>query len=627
MTAEEIIEQLNAVGEHVTLEAKTASKAIGDALPETICAFANTQGGILILGVAKEKNSLFYKAVGVDDADAIQQQIASCCKTTFDSAITVQMRPEIVQGKCVVVVEVRQRPPQPRHLFIKRRGYPDGVYIRVGAADEKGFGVDQLEDQKEPVIETQFDYQILPDASMSELETSAIRRYTSAKMERDPFSDVAGMPDLELIKGLGAAREAGGKTVPTRFGILAFGGTNSLREHFPFARVDIVRVPGCQWIPDPGQEDFHETFEFRETLQKLVHDVANTLISYMPRFPVTSHNGLIRQDVPKVQGRIIREVIVNAIMHRSYREQSQIRIVCYDNRIEVQNPGTSLVEIDQLGNNVSRNRNPRIASYLHDLGLAENKASGIGTLRRKMNQFGFPPPVFLNDAINSKFTATLILRSLHSKENDAWIDQFSPLELSDKDRDLLVIIRELNGIASMSVRSIYLCTEKESLERLGRLESKGLLVRHQRSTGKYFSPSDAMLYPCSHGWSRDSCLGTSITPSPDANTTPIDVLDLPDPPPYIQRQIDLLRDRSSRVHLTWIILSLCDWRALQPFAISAYVKRDQEFLRTVIIADLLRDDLLAINGNRLSPTLAYYTTQAGQRWLVSNVPDTTDSGA
>lgn len=88
---------------------------------------------------------------------------------------------------------------------------------------------------------------------------------------------------------------------------------------------------------------------------------------------------------------MLREAIVNALMHRDYRVHGPIQIIRFANRIEIHNPGYSLKPTNQLGKPGSANRNPTIASAFHDTDLAETKGTGIGTIRQLMEKAELAP--------------------------------------------------------------------------------------------------------------------------------------------------------------------------------------------------------------------------------------------
>ena len=75
--------------------------------------------------------------------------------------------------------------------------------------------------------------------------------------------------------------------------------------------------------------------------------------------------------------RVIREALVNAMMHRSYRSHGPVQIIRYANRLEIRNPGFSLKSPEHLGEPGSQPRNPRIAAVLHETRFAETKGNRL----------------------------------------------------------------------------------------------------------------------------------------------------------------------------------------------------------------------------------------------------------
>ena len=98
----------------------------------------------------------------------------------------------------------------------------------------------------------------------------------------------------------------------------------------------------------------------------------------------------------------IREAIINALVHRDYSfhtEGMPIQLMMFEDRIEIKNPGGiyGRITIDQLGKVQPDTRNPIIASELEVLKVTENRYSGIPTIRRVMQEYGLPNPVFLDE--------------------------------------------------------------------------------------------------------------------------------------------------------------------------------------------------------------------------------------
>lgn len=175
-----------------------------------------------------------------------------------------------------------------------------------------------------------------------------------------------------------------------------------LRRLFPMMRVDYIRVPGRDWIPDPDKR--FDSIEMRDPLFRLIRRATAAVLDDLPKSFSLPEGQLQRQDIYRIPQRVIREAIVNAVMHRNYRVQGPIQIIRYSNRIEIINPGFSLKSPEHLGEPGSQTRNPRIAAVLHETRFAETKGSGIRVMRDMMERAGLTPPAFESDRTQDKFT-------------------------------------------------------------------------------------------------------------------------------------------------------------------------------------------------------------------------------
>src|SRR5690606_31321483 len=113
-----------------------------------------------------------------------------------------------------------------------------------------------------------------------------------------------------------------------------------LRRLYPMIRLDYIRVPGTEWVEDPEMR--FETIDMRDPIIRLIRRGEAAILDDLPRQFHLPAGELQRRDVPRIPDRVIREAVVNALMHRSYRRQGPTQIIRYSNRIEIRNPGHSL---------------------------------------------------------------------------------------------------------------------------------------------------------------------------------------------------------------------------------------------------------------------------------------------
>ncbi len=108
-----------------------------------------------------------------------------------------------------------------------------------------------------------------------------------------------------------------------------------------------------------------------------------------------------RADKPEYPIKAVREIILNALIHRDYSvhtDHSPIRLVMYEDRLELENPGGlyGRITIDDLGKASADTRNPYLAGAMEIMIDTENRFSGIPTVVRELKKAGMPSPIFID---------------------------------------------------------------------------------------------------------------------------------------------------------------------------------------------------------------------------------------
>lgn len=179
-TALSLIQNLNESDEHNRCEAKS-SQQLGQSVLETICSLSNEPmlgGGFIVLGVARVSASLFpaYEAIGVQDPDQVQSDIASACRSVFNRAIRPQMRTELVNKKNVIVVFVPELGDNEKPLYFVAQGLPRGAFRRIGSTDQHGSHDDLQFYYSQKTTET-LDRQAIVDGTLADIDPGALRAY------------------------------------------------------------------------------------------------------------------------------------------------------------------------------------------------------------------------------------------------------------------------------------------------------------------------------------------------------------------------------------------------------------------------------------------------------------------
>ncbi len=499
MTALDLLESLNLLDENEHIEAKRASE-VGKSILETICAFANEPGlggGWLLLGVVREEQALFpaYEVEGIAHPEKLSTDIATQCRNSFNQPVRVEINTETIHGKAVLVVHVPEAQPQDKPIFFKAQGLPKGALRRISSTDQHCTDDDLAVFYQGRQTES-FDSTLVADSSWDDLSPEAIADYRQSRAAANPDAEELRWSDEDLLQSLGCIRrnpqgpnpEA---WQPTVAGLMLFGKPVALRRCFPMMRVDYIRVPGREWVPHPDRR--FDTIDLRDPLLRLVRRAQAAILDDLPKGFALEEGDLQRHDTPAIPLRVIREALVNALMHRSYRSHSPVQIIRYANRLEIRNPGFSLKSQDHLGEPGSQLRNPKIAAALYDTRLAETKGSGIRVMRESMEQAGLTPPLFESDRGNDQFVARYFFHHFLGAEDIAWLAQFKDLHLSEDEAKALIVVREAGALNNSTYRELTKVDTLTASQSLRRLRDAGLLAQKGRGSATYYVPTERLL--------------------------------------------------------------------------------------------------------------------------------------
>lgn len=370
MTSESVEKRLR-LGEDSVTEFKrieSPGKAPKD-LAETIAAFANALGGQIFLGVDDDGTPT---GVGtMKQADTLMLSVVQACQTLVHPAIWCPITKVEVAGKLLLVVDVPascpERPYRAKHVYWIR----DGSMTREATRNEL---VRMLQSQN-----VYYDESVVDGATMADLDEAVIDDLLRSVY--DPGAPAQRVRYLRALKCIDA-----GET-PTVAGLLLFG--REPERWFVDARISAVCFAGTR-----VSTEFVDRQEIAGHLLKQIENAAAFLERYAPAPAQIQRWERVERGVPPS---VLREALLNAVAHRDYRAASQIRILVFQDRVEIINPGVLLNHLTldsiQVGG-ISQRRNPVLASVLARARRAENLGMGIPEMIAQMRARGLPPPEF-----------------------------------------------------------------------------------------------------------------------------------------------------------------------------------------------------------------------------------------
>lgn len=367
-------------------------------MAKSVVAFANGSGGKIIFGIADKTREVI--GIDKDDVfkkmDAIANAVSDSCKPAIIPDITLQT----IDEKTVIIVEIfegRQRP-----YYIKALGKEGGVYVRVA-------GTTRLSDEymiKELMFEGNnryFDQALCVGLRITDEEVDALCKAMKAQAIKNAHSEEQkkAIKDVgrQQLRSWGILIERDGKDYPSNaYAILTgCGALHVATQCGVFKGTTKEIFVDCREYTGPIWEQIEEAFQF---VLRNIHLGANIM-------------GIYRQDVYEIPPDAVRELIINAAVHRSYLDHGNIQIAVYDNRLEITSPGKLPIgqTLERMKEGYSQIRNEALAYAFAYMNLIEHWGSGIPRILGKIKEAGLQKPEFIGGEVDLRIN---IYRELHS---------------------------------------------------------------------------------------------------------------------------------------------------------------------------------------------------------------------
>ena len=325
-------------------------------LSEEIVAFANFEGGTILIGVDD-----FGELKGCTRAD-IEEFVVNICRNNVRPSMIPIIEKITVDKKNIVAVSI----PRGDTAYSTNRGL---YYIRVGSTKQVPTQQELLRlFQKRNML--QFDETPVIKASANSIDKEKVDSYL-AELGQSPLNDKDDKAlERELIN-LSILLDVDNTLYPSLGGILAFG--KNPQKYFPSYNIQCGAYKGENFLSDTVREK-----DLKGTLDELIEDAVAFLKLTMPQNQILER-GIKRKDEYLYPVEALREGIVNAVSHRDYTiSGTAVRLFLFSNRLEIRSPG-GLSNTLTLENIQYRQftRNQMIASFLAGYGYMERRGKGI----------------------------------------------------------------------------------------------------------------------------------------------------------------------------------------------------------------------------------------------------------
>ena len=436
MSDSRIISDLLTANEGKTLEFKENCRPMKGIL-RTAVAFANTAGGIIVIGIRDQTRDVVGLSNSLHDEERLANSFADNIRPTLIPDIQIISWRE----RELILIKV---PHLVGPYYIHAEGPKDGVYVRLGSTNRRA-GPELIAAIQRLAVNQCFDEQ-----PCMELNSEAIDFRAASEL----FSRVSLKLTPALHRSLGLLIDHGGRQFPSRGAVLLFG--QDRRSVFPDAVLRCARFRGVD------TSHFIDQAEIDEYLPRTV----DSAVAFVERHTMNAAEiGRVRrEDIPEYPPAAIREAIINAVVHADYSLGGMnIKLAVFDDRIEISNPGMLPfgLTMEAAISGVSKLRNRVIGRVFRTLGLIEQWGSGIGRMIAACAGAGLRPPQF--EEIGTSFKVTLFSDKNAIPTIPQWQDTLE---------DYLAAHQE---ISTRTAASLWQVSTRAARARLRRLVEKGAL--------------------------------------------------------------------------------------------------------------------------------------------------------
>lgn len=369
---QEELKEIISNGENSYIEFKEEGIRAKD-LAEEIVAFANSEGGMILIGINDYGN-----IVGVTDP-LIEEKIMNVCRNNCIPNIIPTFQSIIWEGKTIAIISISKGVNKP--YFTTDHKY----YIRVGTT-KRIASREELLRLFEANGALHFDISPVEDTSIKDLNLDVIRDYFLEYNAFDLHEESKEATQRILINA-DIMTETNNKVLCTVGGLLIFG--INPEKRLPQNGLSFAHFKGSE-ITDSLIDKKVITGRIQDIAEQAMVVLKNNMKS------PSVINGIKREEKEEYPILVLREAIVNTLVHRNYSIcGSKIRIFMFDDRIEFHSPGRlpNTVTIEKMKIGISYARNPFLVKYMENLRYIDQLGRGIPMILKSMKEIGAKEPL------------------------------------------------------------------------------------------------------------------------------------------------------------------------------------------------------------------------------------------
>ncbi len=450
--------------ENLYFERKKAKISLQD-LANEIASFANSNGGIIVVGITDDGKIEGFNIYGKDKLNECQKVVTNYLKNTP----TYRMELLDIENEKGEMDNLLLFHIDPELNYIIRNN-KDEVFCRQGDSSIK-LNASQIRSLEYDRKERDFEAEILLESSIDDIDTEVMEIYKS-RIDTD-------LPNDKILKARGFLREKNGKYHLTKAGMLLFGKNPSI--YLPSARVRVLKFEGTEFKVGTEMNIIKDR-TFDKCLYKILEQAKEFINSQLREFTHLNQEGVF-ETVPEYPEFAWYEGLVNAVCHRDYSNSGEyILVKLFDDRLEISSPGKlgGFVTLETMKNK-RYSRNPQIARVLNELGIVRELNEGVKRIYTEMQRFYLKDPIYTEPDRNSVLLVldnNIAVRANRKQEtlkkSDAIKDKWELLNYAEK--QVLQVLNDKGELTSDDVSQIINRGKTTAVKLLNKLIDLDLIV-------------------------------------------------------------------------------------------------------------------------------------------------------
>lgn len=418
-------------------------------LAQTIVAFANHQGGTILIGISDRGN-----IVGFEPSKEDYDNILRAAREVVNPSIRYEgIKEFVVNNRKIMALRI---PAGVDQVY----STSDGRYLKREHREDVAIDWRTLYHLIAKRERMGFEELMCEGAFFEDIDLRKVKCYLRTREER--FGSKIEIPVEDILLSRKCVVRKNGKLHPTNAGILLFG--KEPRKFIPQDYITLVKFKGREI-----SKDYWDRRDMFGTLTDLVNQSVRWVEERMLHGGIIAEKSIQRTEVTQFHLSSLREIMVNAVAHRDYGIRgSRIIVSMFDDRLEVQSPGPLPANITP--ENIIHEqyaRNPNIMLVLLEWGYSEGIGRGIDSIFRNLKEEGYKPPAMVDTG--ASFIFTLYSKHMVSALNEDFDN------LNHRQKKAIEYVQKRGAITNREYRNINSVSNVIAAFELQALVRKGIL--------------------------------------------------------------------------------------------------------------------------------------------------------